>query len=210
MLLDSSDGMWVLPGWPASFERPQLFLDRIERALKWPDLTGKERPDKPWLNGKQRHIFWCDLSDPWTESLPVDWLAPYLPILADSPHIHIFCTKRPARARQLFELHAAPANLVLLTTVTSAANRPVGAFGPRRTSETTRPSIILTIRSQRAASQAMNQSPGASSSARSSVPARRPTPTTWSTAPAALSARRTASRSARSAGARLGGAAHGR
>ena len=110
-----------LPGWPASFDRPELFPERIKRALAWPDLTGRERPDKPWLNGRPCHIFWCDLGDPWTERLPVDWLAPYLPMLADSPHVHIFCTKRPARARQLFELHPAPANLILLTTVTSEA-----------------------------------------------------------------------------------------
>ena len=111
-----------LPGWPASFDRPELFPERIKRALVWPDLTGRERPDKPWLNGRPRHIFWCDLGDPWTESLPADWLAPYLPMLADSPHIHIFCTKRPARAREFFEQHRAPQNLILLTTVTSAAN----------------------------------------------------------------------------------------
>lgn len=108
-----------LPGWPASFDRPQFFLERIKNALAWPDLTGKERPDKPWLNGRPRHIFWCDMSDPFTESVPIDWLAPYLPMLADSPHVHIFCTKRPARAGKLFEQHGAPKNLILLTTVTS-------------------------------------------------------------------------------------------
>lgn len=110
-----------LPGWPASFDRPKAFLGRIAKALKWPDLTGKDRPDKPWLDGKPRHIFWCDLSDPWTESMPLDWLAPYLSMLADSPHIHIFCTKRPDRAGLFFMDHPAPRKLILLTTVTSQA-----------------------------------------------------------------------------------------
>ena len=39
------------PGWPASFTTPEHFPGRIEKALKWPDLTGTDRPDKPWLNG---------------------------------------------------------------------------------------------------------------------------------------------------------------
>lgn len=108
-------------GYPASFDRPQLFLDRIAKALKWPDLTGKDRPDKPWLNGRPRHIFWCDLSDPFTPSLPEHWLAPYLREIGDSPHIHIFCTKQPQRARVFFERFTAPKNLILLTTVTSQA-----------------------------------------------------------------------------------------
>ncbi len=110
-----------LPGWPASFDRPELFTDRIAKALKWPDLTGKDRPEKPWLNGRPRHIFWCDLGEPFDPQLPVDWLAPYLPMLADSAHIHIFCTKRPDLARVFFERFTAPKNLILLTTVTSDA-----------------------------------------------------------------------------------------
>mgnify|MGYP001599049480 FL=1 len=110
-------------GWPASFDKPELFLDRIKKALKWPDLTGKDRPDKPWLDGKSRHIFWCDLGEPFDPQLPEDWLAPYLPMLSDSPHVHIFCTKRPDRARLFFERHRSPRNLILLTTVTSDATQ---------------------------------------------------------------------------------------
>jgi len=109
------------PGWPNAFDRPILAIQRLETALHWPDLTRKLRPDKPWLSGRPRHIFACDLADPFTESLPIDWLAPWLPRLADSPHIWILCTKRPHRARELFERYPAPPNLILLTTVTSAA-----------------------------------------------------------------------------------------
>ncbi len=106
------------PGWPASFDTPQLFPDRLKAALRWPDLTGTTRAEKPWLNGYPRIIFVNDLGDTWTESLPVDWLAPHLPAMAASPHIWLFCTKRPKRAREFFRKHTAPKNLWLLTTVT--------------------------------------------------------------------------------------------
>src|SRR5690242_2116818 len=58
-------------GWPDSFEEPKLFLDRLEPALAWPDLTGKERPHKPWLDGLPRLIFLNDMGDTFTESLPL-------------------------------------------------------------------------------------------------------------------------------------------
>ena len=108
-------------GWPASFDRPEFFAGRIERACHWPDLTGKNRPGKPWLNGYPRTIFLGDLADVFTESLLTDWLAPYLGTMAGTPHIWILCTKRPRRAREFFEKHACPPNLWLLTTVTGPA-----------------------------------------------------------------------------------------
>jgi len=110
-----------LPGWPASFDRPELFAGRIDQACRWSDLTGKDRPAKPWLNGYARTIFLGDLGDAFTESLRVDWLAPYLGLMAQAPHIWILCTKRPGRARQFFEKHACPTNVWLLTTVTGPA-----------------------------------------------------------------------------------------
>jgi protein gp37 len=110
-----------LPGWPACFDKPELFVDRIEKACRWSDLTGKGREDKPWLNGYPRTIFLGDLADIFTESLPADWLAPYLAPMSRAPHIWIVCTKRPARAHAFFEKHGCPPNFWILTTVTSAA-----------------------------------------------------------------------------------------
>ncbi len=109
------------PGWPVSFDTPQLFPDRLRAALRWPDLTGKERPEKPWLNGYPRIVFVDDLGDTWTESLPWDWLAPYLPAMADSPHLWLFSTKRPCGAMKLFDRYEAPRNFMLMVTVTSQA-----------------------------------------------------------------------------------------
>jgi hypothetical protein len=65
-------------GWPEAFEIPRIFLERLPGALKWPDLAGKARPDKPWLDGMPRIIFLDDMGDTFTESLPDDWLAPAL------------------------------------------------------------------------------------------------------------------------------------
>jgi protein gp37 len=108
-------------GWPQSFDIPTLFPDRLKKALKWPDLTGKDRPDKPWLNGYPRVIFHGDLGDYWTESLPLNWLEPYVAELADSPHIHLFLTKRPNRMFQFWQSLniEMPKNFWFLTTVTT-------------------------------------------------------------------------------------------
>ena len=39
-----------LRGWPEAFDRPRHFPDRLEAALRWPDLTSTARPGKPWLD----------------------------------------------------------------------------------------------------------------------------------------------------------------
>lgn len=112
------------PGWPDSFEKPKLFLNRLDAALKWSDLTGKDRPGKPWLNGHARMVFLNDMGDTFTESLPDDWLAPLLPRLADSPHVWMILTKRGQRMRAFSERHPFPENVwpgVSLTTQRSAA-----------------------------------------------------------------------------------------
>lgn len=107
-------------GYPDSFYQPALFLERLVEAERWPDLTGKERPAKPWLSGMPRHIFHGDMGDYWTESLPLDWLAPHIERIAAIPAVHIFLTKRPARMAKFWKEHGpAPANAILMTSVTS-------------------------------------------------------------------------------------------
>src|SRR5262249_10079569 len=67
------------PGWSDRFDKPKVFLERIDRAIRWPDLTGttweahKKIPAKPWLDGYPRTICFNDMGDTFTESLPVDW-----------------------------------------------------------------------------------------------------------------------------------------
>jgi protein gp37 len=112
----------VNKGWPESFDKPKLFLDRLGPALRWPDLTGKSRLDKPWFDGYPRMIFLNDLGDSFTESLPLDWLAPLLPKIAASPHRWLLLTKRPKRMAEFSRAHPLPRNVWPGVSVTSAAN----------------------------------------------------------------------------------------
>jgi protein gp37 len=108
-----------LPGWPVTFDAPQHFAGRLEKAIRWADLTGKDRPEKPWLNGYPRLIFVCDLADPFTESVdPETWLTPMLPKMADSPHVYILLTKRGRRALEYWRRHDIPKNVWQGVTVT--------------------------------------------------------------------------------------------
>lgn len=109
------------PGWPASFDQPQHFPDRLPRAVRWADLRGKKRPEKPWLDGYPRVIFVNDLSDGFHSIDPEVWLTPHLEAMVASPHIWLLCTKRPDVMAEYFERHPAPSNFWLMTTVTSQA-----------------------------------------------------------------------------------------
>jgi len=109
-------------GWPYAFDKPALFPERLEAALRWPDLTGTERPEKPWLNGLPRMVFLDDMGDTFTESLPLDWLADHLPLMAESPHQWMILTKRPYRMRQFFDAHPCPPNVWPGTSITDKPN----------------------------------------------------------------------------------------
>lgn len=106
-------------GWPKSFGEPQLFLDRLSPALKWADLTGSDREDKPWLNGMPRLIFLNDMGDTFTEGLPKNWLAPFLALMSYSPHQFLLLTKRPSKMLEFSQEHEFPPNFWLGVTVTS-------------------------------------------------------------------------------------------
>lgn len=114
-------------GYPKRFESPELFPGRIEAALAWPDLTGRDRPDKPWLNGMPRVIFLCDLGDPFTPGLPREWLVKHVSEMAQR-HIWILLTKWPARMGTFVEWWQKrfrerwPRNIWLGTSVTSEQN----------------------------------------------------------------------------------------
>lgn len=108
-----------LPGWGPSFDNPTHFAGRIEKAIGWADLTGKPRPDKPWLNGYPRIIFVCDLADPFTESVdPESWLTPALSAISSSPHVYILLTKRGRRMLEYWQRHPIPRNVWPGVTVT--------------------------------------------------------------------------------------------
>jgi len=108
-------------GWPSAFNSPQLFPHRLPEALAWPDLTGQDRPGKPWLNGMSRLIFLNDMGDTFTEELPLDWLRPHLLQMEESPHRWLILTKRPRRMRRFFEQVDVIPNAWLGVSVTDQA-----------------------------------------------------------------------------------------
>lgn len=108
-------------GWPARFETPKIFPDRIEDALKWPDLTGRLRPLKPWLNGLPRIIFLNDMGDTFTTGLPKDWLKRFLPKMADSPHQWLILTKQPQVMAEFEANNPFPPNVWPGVSITSAS-----------------------------------------------------------------------------------------
>lgn len=107
-------------GWPKDFSKPELFEHRVKQACDWSDLTGTDRPDKPWLNGSPRVIFWGDMGDMFDGQLPYNWLLPHLPAIEANPHINLFLTKRPMRMFALFDDYGGvPKNIWPGTTVTN-------------------------------------------------------------------------------------------
>ncbi len=117
------------PGYPKSFTTPTLFSDRIAKAARWSDLTGKKRPDKPWLDGRPRVIFLNDMGDPFAPfkrkawEPATHWLHDELPFIEHSPHIWMLLTKWPDRFAAFAKAAVPlPHNLWGGTSVTSPDN----------------------------------------------------------------------------------------
>jgi protein gp37 len=105
-------------GWPNSFNEMKHFPERLDKALRWRDLTGKDRPNKPWLNGYPRIIFVNDLSDGFCPGAdPEEWLTPYLDMMAQSPHIWLLLTKWPDKMRYCIGNYNMPDNFWLGVSV---------------------------------------------------------------------------------------------
>lgn len=114
-------------GYPASFDKPQLYLKRLLDAERWKSLTGTDREEKPWLNKLPRCIFLNDLGDTFTASLPRNWLITPadelggrtpLGVLAGMDAIIMMLTKRPEMMYQLFEQVPCPDNFIPMTSIT--------------------------------------------------------------------------------------------
>jgi protein gp37 len=108
-----------LKGWPPAFSKPTIFPSRIATAARWKDLTGTAREKKPWLNDLPRIIFVNDMGDTFTASLPDDWLAPELRVIAASPHNWLFLTKRADRQKEFSLRHTLPPNVWAGVSITS-------------------------------------------------------------------------------------------
>ena len=95
----------VTPGYAPSFEDVTLFPGRMAEAARWPNLTGKERGEKPWLDGMSRTIFVSDMSDSLSGGVPFDYLRDeILKTVTSEPgqrHHWLWLTKRPDRMAKL-------------------------------------------------------------------------------------------------------------
>jgi len=95
----------VTPGYAPRFEQLTLFPGRMAKAAAWSDLTGRVRPDKPWLDGLPRLIFVSDMSDALSKSVAFDYLRDeviaHVTGEAGARHQWLWLTKRPERMAQL-------------------------------------------------------------------------------------------------------------
>lgn len=118
-------------GWASKFLEPEMFAGRMSEAAKWSDLTGKARPDKPWLDGYSRIIFINDMGDALSERIPFEFLEQEIVANVTSEqgqrHLWIWLTKRPSRMVKFDQWMAErspderlwwPTNLWAATTVT--------------------------------------------------------------------------------------------
>jgi protein gp37 len=73
----------------------------MAQAARWSDLIGKDRKDKPWLDGLPRLIFVSDMSDALSSVVPFEFLENEVICNVTSPngqrHQWLWLTKRPDR-----------------------------------------------------------------------------------------------------------------
>jgi protein gp37 len=117
-------------GYPAKFEEPRLYPNRVADAMKWSDLTGTDRPDRPWLNGLPRTIFLDDMGDTFSKSLATNWLETekfksltLMEAMACTSHLYLLLTKRPERMAEMFSGKTIK-NFWLGTSLTSKLTLP--------------------------------------------------------------------------------------
>ena len=87
------------PGYSPTFSELTIWPGRMDKAARWSDLSGKDREDKPWLNGLPRLIFVSDMSDSLSEGVDFEYLRKEVITAATSDkgrrHRFLWLTKRP-------------------------------------------------------------------------------------------------------------------
>lgn len=117
-------------GGDGAFDKPVVLKPgAMAKAALWSDLRGKERPEKPWLNGHARVIFVGDMADTLNPAIEFPYL--YNEIVqvtrsdAGRRHIFMWLTKQATRLRHFGEYLQSmqcqwPVNLWPGVSVTSA------------------------------------------------------------------------------------------
>ena len=120
------------PGLATVFELVERAPGRMAQAAKWRDLTGTQRPSKPWLNGLARIIFVSDMSDALSRAISFEYLRDEIITNvsgnAGCRHRWLWLTKRPARLAKFSrwlgkENIAWPPNLWVGTSITTRQSR---------------------------------------------------------------------------------------
>ena len=110
-------------GYAPTFDRVKRFSGRIEEASRWADLTGTDRPLKPWLSGLPRLTFLSDMGDALSRKRDFKYLHGELAALESAEglqHLWLWLTKRPGNMKSFAnEMGGLPANVCAMTTVTS-------------------------------------------------------------------------------------------
>jgi len=115
------------------FNDVRLIPGRVAKAACLSDLSGKERKDKPWLDGRPRFIFVGDMADVFSRAVPFTFLQDevFAPMGTSNGrrHFWIVLTKRPQRMAEFSRLVRWPANCIAMTSVTD--QRTADARMPR-------------------------------------------------------------------------------
>jgi len=116
-----------------NFNDVRLIPGRVAKAVRCMDLAGRDRADKPWLNGRRRSIFVGDLGDIFSAAVPFPYLKEEIIDAAVSPtgqrHDLLLLTKQPGRAAQFATWLGGqgltwPDNVWLGTSITGRASLP--------------------------------------------------------------------------------------
>lgn len=117
-------------GWPVNFETPTMFEGRMEKVAAMNDLRGKDRPNKPWLNGLPRYVFITDMGDQFDNAIPFQWTAEHVIKHIGSQkgmrHNWYLLTKRASRQAEFIKWYREtqgilPTNIIWMVSVTSPA-----------------------------------------------------------------------------------------
>lgn len=117
----------------ADFTTIRTIPGRMAKAVRCMDLVGRDRPTKPWLNGRRRKIFVGDLGDIFSADVSFDYLKTEIIDIANGQHGRrhdlLLLTKQPQRAYKFWLWLADaglrwPDNVWLGTSITSRASLP--------------------------------------------------------------------------------------
>jgi protein gp37 len=118
-------------GYAPIFEAVTQFPGRVGDAAEWPDLLGRQHPEKPWKEALPRMIFVSDMGDALSTKADFPYLKSDLmpAIRSDSGkrHLWLWLTKRPERMAEFAQLIGGfPPNVCAMTTVTGPDAEKLG------------------------------------------------------------------------------------